>query len=499
MGSPSAVVADDKASLLELIDIHKRYGNTQALAGVNLTVGPGEIVGLVGHNGAGKSTLVRVICGQTIPDSGTMKLSGSPFPMSGDLKAARAHGIQIAFQELSLASTVRVFESVLIARPQFSEWNWRKHASAAISSSLDDIFPGHRISPTDVIENLSLAQKQMVEIALAAMEDIVPLSLLILDEPTSALGHEQAGNLHKYIHRLSDRGIATILISHRMAEILSETSRTVVLRDGHVAAEQNTNTLDSDSIVAIMSSEGRLALAEKTTREIAEDAPLVLAVSSLSTSKVSDIDLTVKRGEIVGIAGLDGQGQQALLHALYRGRRGTRSVDSTGAMSFVTGDRQNGGVFSLWSTAENIGIGIAAEYSTLGVSNGRKEFAAVGEWMKRLAVRGTRNAPILDLSGGNQQKVLVARALAKPSALVLLDDPFRGVDVETRRQLYARIREETASGRGFLWFTTENAELSECDRVLVMSHGRIVAELVGNEITEERVIGASFLVERVEL
>lgn len=475
--------------LLQISNVSKRYGNTQALAGVDLAVDTGEVVGLVGHNGAGKSTLMGAICGRTVPDTGGVSVRGASVANGAPLNETRALGIQIAFQELSLAPTVRVFENTLLARPSLGGFGWRARTKKAIGDSLDEIFPGHGISPTDIVETLPLAKRQMIEIAQTNIPDAAPLALLILDEPTSALGHEQAKNLFAHIQRLSSRGVTTILISHKMEEILTNTTKAVIMRDGRIVEERRTKDLDADSIVSTMSASSSAQLTSSTRRMVSADAPTLLSVKDLTTTRLHQIEMRISRGEIVGVSGLDGQGQQELLQAIYRLHRGARTELK---VSFVSGDRQRSGIFPLWSTGENIAIGIVNEFARAGIVDSRRERSTIDEWMTRLDVRGAKDSPIVSLSGGNQQKALAARALATSADLLLLDDPFRGVDVDTRRLLYSRMREETMKGRSFLWFTTENAELEECDRVLVMSHGRIVKELVGDAITEERVISASF-------
>jgi ribose transport system ATP-binding protein len=474
--------------------VSKSYGNTQALSGVDLTVHAGEVVGIVGHNGAGKSTLMRIIAGQDTPDAGAVKVCGVAIAKSGSLIRSRRAGVQIAFQELSLAPTVRVFENTAIARPSLRGWGWRKRARTAISAALDEVFPGHGILIDALVEDLSLAQRQMVEIAQTLVPDIASLSLLILDEPTSALGHEQADNLLRYVGILAERGIATLLISHKMPEILGYTNRTVVLRDGMIVGERPTAELDGDSIVAMMSADQSSEAEVRAMRRELSGEPEVLTVRDLNEGSLHGVNLSVRKGEIVGIAGLDGQGQQALLQSLYASRRGKRSVKVRGRMAYVTGDRQRAGIFPLWSTGQNIAIGVMRDYARAGIVNGKRERAVVHEWTQRLVLRGGPQTPVVDLSGGNQQKALVARALASSANIVLLDDPLRGVDVETRRLMYRRTRQEAAAGRSFLWFTTENAELAECDRVLVMSDGTVVSEFAGDQISEENVISASFSV-----
>ena len=222
----------------------------------------------------------------------------------------------------------------------------------------------------------------------------------------------------------------------------------------------------------------------------------MLVATDVHDRVLRGVELRVGAGEIVGLSGLDGQGQQELLRYLWRHRRSTRHVRVRGGVAFVTGDRQTAGVFPLWNVGQNIGVGVMRETARYGVVDRARERALIDDWMRRLAVRGTAASRIGDLSGGNQQKALIARALAAKARVVLLDDPFRGVDIETKQRVYRLMREEAAKGRSFLWFTTENAELVECDRVYVMASGRMAAELAADDISEEAVISASF--ERVE-
>jgi ribose transport system ATP-binding protein len=481
--------------VLGLQDISKTYGVTRALDSVSLAIGRGEIVGLVGHNGAGKSTLMRVIVGLTRPDTGAVTVGGRPAGPAYSMQESRAYGVRIAYQELSLAPELKAFENVAVASGGTGGWRWRRRSQALLRDHLDEVFPGHRIPVRQPIRALSLAQQQMLEITQATLTAGGPLTLLILDEPTSALSGEQAGNLFRYVKQLKSQGVSTVLISHKLEEILSHTDRVVVMRDGQIVAEEPTSSLDHDQIVTVMGGVARDTAGPRAAAAPAGDAGHageLLAVRNVRSDRLRDVSLTIRAGEIVGLSGLEGQGQQALLHYLWRNRHSRRSVRLTGGVSFVTGDRQTSGVFQLWNVGQNIGAGVLRDVSRFGVIQRARERQVVDDWMQRLAVRGTATTPIPELSGGNQQKALIARSLAARSRLVLLDDPFRGVDIETKQQVYGLMREETAKGRSFLWFTTENAELAECDRVFVMSAGRIAAELHGDEISEEAVIGASF-------
>lgn len=483
-------------ALVAMSSITKHYGSTQALAGVDLDIEQGEILGIVGHNGAGKSTLMRVILGITRPDAGSMRFDGEELlPFGYSLEQAHERGIRIVFQELALCPTLRVFENTYLARPALRGQRWRRHARQAISASLQDVFPGSRISSGALIGQLSLAHRQMVEIAQAVIGGSEEVRLLVLDEPTSALSRESAEQLFSFLRALRVEGVSTIFISHRMQEILDNTDRTVVMRDGRVVGSLVSERASHDEVLALMGAARENARGESARRQrVATEA--VLEVRGLSTRHLHDISVGVRRGEVVGIAGLDGQGQHELLLELWRHRHKTwqaRSVRFSGKMAFLTGDRQAAGIFPLWDLARNASVSAIGEISRFGVLNISREIDLVEQWIKRLTIRGLRSSGILELSGGTQQKVLVARALATRADLVLLDDPFRGVDVGTKQESYRLIDEEAARGRAFIWFSTENAELEECDRVYVLRGGRVTAELSGNEVREDKIIAASFV------
>ena len=477
--------------LLRLTGVTKRYGSTQALADANLTVSPAEILGLMGHNGAGKSTLVRVILGITRPDSGSVEIRRNAVTDGYSLRLAHRLGLRIVFQDLALCPSLRVFENVLLARPSLRGRGWQRRAQSLIGAKLDEVFPGSRISPRAQISHLSPAQRQMVEIAQAMLGDPGEVSLLVLDEPTSALSSESAGQLFAHLRRLRSAGVSTIFISHRMKEVLATTDRTVVMRDGRVVAERNSRETSEEEIVGLMGVIGAgVATAARQHRPAGSPA---LEVTGLSTRKLQDVRVTVREGEIVGLAGLDGQGQAELLQEIWRRRgRGGGPVRVMAPMAFVTGDRHTAGIFHLWDLQRNMSVGALRDVSSLGAIRPRKERELARQWITRLAVRGAASSGIGELSGGTQQKVLVARAITTRARIVLLDDPFRGVDIATKRETYRLFHDEALKGRSFVWFTTENSELEECDRVYVLHGGRIVAELTGGDIREDQIIAASF-------
>ena len=485
--------AAEEPFLLRLHGIAKRYGHTQALDGVDLAIRPAEIVGVVGHNGAGKSTFMRVIAGFTPPDAGDIAVQGWTGEGRYDLARARGLGVRIAFQELSLCSALRVFENAIVAHRALAGRGGRRRAMAAIRSQLDAIFPGHGISAHARIGSLSLAQRQMVEVAQASLASDRAPRLLILDEPTSALGKESADNLFRYLHSAVAGGLSCILITHRITEVLDHVDRVVVMRNGRVVAERPAAELSEEGVIALMGAT-TVPTARAERASVASAADTVAGVTDLTTNRLHGVTVRARRGEIVGLAGLDGQGQRELLLALWRprGRTGRRAVRVRGRRAFVTGDRQAAGLFPLWPVIHNLSIAALFRIGRYGLVDPRLERGVAGKWIERLAVKGALDTPVMDLSGGTQQKVLVARALAVGADVVLLDDPFRGVDVGTKRDIYRLLRDEAAEGRCFIWFTTENLELKECDRVYVFHTGRVVAELSGAEITEERVIAASF-------
>ncbi|MEU8263699.1 sugar ABC transporter ATP-binding protein [Micromonospora sp. NPDC048999] len=469
--------------------VTRTYGRTRALTGVDLDVRAGEVLGLVGHNGAGKSTLMRVLAGLEACDEGTVTVGGQEAPRDVTPGADPFRGVRMAYQETSLCPDLTVAENVwLSSRHCLPRLGWRRAASTAAARRLDEVFPGHGVAPRDRVEDLSLAQRQLVEIVRASLVD--RLELLILDEPTESLGPDAARSLYAYVRRLTAQGTAVLLISHRIREVLSVADRVAVMRDGAVVAERPAAGLSEGDVLALMGAEVVEPAAAPGPARAAGERPVVAELRGATGHGLHDVSITVGRGEVVGLAGLAGQGQQQVLERLWRPVR--RDTTVTGTRAYVPGDRQRSGVLPLWSVAENLIVTAMRGLARYGVRRAGAEDAAVHDWVDRLAIRGGADAAMTELSGGNQQKVIVARAFASTADLVLLDDPFRGVDVHTKTDLYALIRQEAAGGRSVVWYSSENAEMAHCDRVYVLRAGRVVAELTGAEISEERIIAVSF-------
>ena len=331
----------------------------------------------------------------------------------------------------------------------------------------------------------------MVEIARAFTVSCAQARLVILDEPTSSLDAHTAGQLLGFVRRSVASGISCALISHILGEVLETCDRIVVMRDGKVVAADETGNLDRTKLVAAMG-----GVASEARRAAAADgwAEAPIRVRMRAQRQTDGQDVVAREGEIIGLAGLAGYGQTDLLLAAFDAatrRRAQSAVD--GPVALVAGDRVSDRVFPQWSIAQNIGVrSLKALRAGLPVS-WRLERALAESWRQRIRIRtpDVDNA-ILSLSGGNQQKALFARALASDARVVLMDDPMRGVDYGTKLEVYDLIRAEAATGRTFLWYTTETEELKNCDRVYVFRNGAVVAELARDELTEERVIHSSF-------
>ena len=473
---------------IALSGVEKRFGGVQALAGVDLEIAPGTMVSVVGHNGAGKSTLMQILAGTLPADAGRIAVGGTDVGAGYDVPRAHALGIRCVFQELSLCANLRVFENARIMHKRLRGPGWRRRARQLISAALDEIFPGHGIGPDRTVGDLSLGQRQMVEVARAFTEVGEPVRLVILDEPTSSLDAKEAGQLMRYTAAARARGIACVFISHRLGEVLEHTDEIVVMRDGQAVGGGPADAFSETRLVEMMG----LVRAESSTNAAATTSTRT-AVTRVERPG-EPIPFIARAGEVIGLAGLAGHGQRDLLLAAFAGsqqRRGALRV--TGSTAYVSGDRQTEGVFPLWSVAANTTIGLLPSLARAGFINLGREAALAREWREQLTIRTPNiNMPITGLSGGNQQKVLVARAFAGNADTILFDDPMRGVDVGTKQELYRHVRREAGRGRCFLWYTTENDELANCDRVYVFYQGRITDEIARAELSEERVIRSSF-------
>jgi ribose transport system ATP-binding protein len=472
-------------SVVDMRGVRVAFGAVKALDGVDLTIAPGEAIGLVGHNGAGKSTIVNVINGGLAPHAGTVSYQERK---GHGIATARASGVRCVFQELSLCPNLTVAENARLMHDGLSGFGWRGRAAALARAKLDEIFPGHQVDVTATVGELGIAERQMVEIALNFLRVTEDPQLVILDEPTSSLDASLAGQLLSYVRRFVDSGGSVLLISHILGEILSTSSRIVVMKDGRIVASRPGGEFNVRSLVEAMGS-----VVKESTRGAAAAAIGAPAVIDLPLMPGSVARFQAREGEIVGLAGLGGHGQTAMLIELFSAHSGSWLPRGRRSMAFVAGDRALNGTFPLWSILRNFSISGLDALSRFATMNSTSEAELGEEWKTRMDIRTPdMQNPILSLSGGNQQKVLFARALSTPARIVLMDDPMRGVDIGTKQEVYAMLRRETAAGRTFVWYSTEMDEIRLCDRVYVFRDGTIAAELEGDAITEDNVLAASF-------
>lgn len=499
--------------------IVKFYGPNKVLSGVDLSILPGEVVGLIGANGAGKTTLLRILSGVIPPSDGAMNF-GTHRVNFGEYSPMEAwkHGVAMVYQGLSLCTNMAVWENWSFRYDRVA----RKRARLRINEAeraLADLFPGNGISPRASVAELSFAQRQMVEIARAASHPW--LRLLVLDEPTSALSGESSTKLQNYLKRARSRGISVIYVTHKLDEIIGLADRLVAMRNGEVRwtggasgvsrrqlveelggktiEEVETPGQPGDQQVMHVALPSAPSLGTSSTREDrTRGAPsTTVRVEGLYTNRLRGVDMVARESEIVGLAGLEGAGQRDALQAVfYRGRGIARGhVDVAASVAYVAGDREGEGTFELWDIYFNILIGAVRLKRVLrwGLIRWREADALVRQWFNGLdIVANSSTVNIRALSGGNQQKVLLARAFASEARVLLLDDPTRGVDVATKGAVYAALKAQRDSGRTIIVYSTEDAEFQYCDRVYVFAGGRIAGELVGADISGHEIVRLSY-------
>jgi len=488
----TAPAASGRPSVVSLSGITKSFGPTLANAGIDLSVSAGDVIGLVGGNGAGKSTLMRILCGAMWPTLGSISFAGEALDFAGyDTNEAQRRGIRMVHQELSLCANLSVAENFFLETPgeAASRPGWRALYRTRARAALDAVFPGNGIDADAEVGHLSIAERQMVEIARAAATPGV--KLIVLDEPTSSLDLDRSKQLRAFVRERAKAGLAFIFISHKLQEIIDIATEVVVLRNGRTAWQGKVADASIARLVQLMGGDANPVHQHSVAAASSKDV-LVRLSGPLTAELGHDIDIV--RGEIVGLAGLEGSGQKELLHAIFgTGRRQDAAVSRRAEASFIAGDRQKEGVFPLWSVLSNISIGALARRPALGLVSERANRDTASGAAGKLRLDDKRfQSNITELSGGNQQKALVARALVTDAPIILLDDPTRGVDIATKQDFYRLCNEIARGGRTLVWHTTEDAELLACDRVLVFAGGRIVRELAGEAITESAIVGASF-------
>jgi ribose transport system ATP-binding protein len=492
LAAASSVDPDAATTVLEATRVTKRFGETRVLLGVDLRLRAGTVHGVIGANGAGKTTLMRILMGETGADAGTFRLRDAPAE-AGRWSGVQGAGGRIAMvhQEIPVFENLSVYEHFALehAAGGGRRRGWRSRARTRAADEIARLSPTSAIRPSSRVADLSLGQRQMLDIALAVSTP--GLEFLVLDEPTSALDREQAEQLKRAIDLLRQQGVAILLVTHRLEELLSLCDEITVLRDGRVAISGVASGFDAESLVVAMGGAARVAEAEQRPAAGVSE-PAGDTVVTVTPPDAGGLAIEVRRGEIVGLAGLSGSGQSELVTTIARGRR-SRAITVRGRAALVSGDRRGSGIFPLWSVLRNVTVGSLGSQTHVGVVAPGWERTLYSHWRERLGIRAqSSDDPVTTLSGGNQQKVLIARALAANPQVLVLDDPTRGVDASTKREVYDLLRASATDGMAVLWYSTEDDEMLQCDRAYVMRDGAVEHELRGGEITREAIITASF-------
>jgi simple sugar transport system ATP-binding protein/ribose transport system ATP-binding protein len=503
VGSP-ATADESGLHYLELLDVAKNFGGVRALDRVSVSVRRGTVHALVGENGAGKSTLGRIIAGALVPDGGTMLLDGTPVSF-GSPREALEHRVAAIAQEPSIVPQLTVAENVYLGvEPRRAGGVIRtgtlKRRYAALAESAGFDLPGSMSAG-----RLRTAEQQKVEILRALSRDA---QLIVMDEPSAALDAHETKQLHEIVRRLVGSGKTILLISHFLNEVLALADTVTVLRDGKLVKTAEAVEETEASLIEAML--GRPLVATFPSKQpVPPDSPPLLSVRGLNAPGVVDATFDVRAGEILGLAGLVGAGRTELARAMF----GAEPVDS-GEVAFADGhsvgrsprrslraglgmipeSRKDEGLVFARSSIENATLSRLGDFSTLGVVRRRAERNAAKVVLDRCDVRAASySAPVNTLSGGNQQKVLLARMLLCSPRVVLADEPTRGVDVGAKRAIYDFLAALAADGLGIMLISSELEEiLGLSHRVLVMRRGRIVAELEGDAMTEPAILAAAF-------
>lgn len=494
-------------SLLQLHGITKRFPGVLALDDVHFTLTAGEVHALVGENGAGKSTLIKIISGVYQPDAGRIAYLGAPttFPTP---RAAAERGIAVIYQEIALFSDLSVLENLYVGaylrRPLLGprgprgwrvDWARMRARAQEVVASL-----GVELELRAPVHRLSAAQQQLVEIARALLRDA---RVIIMDEPTGPLALQDVERLFGLIRQLRSHGVGIIYISHRLEEIFDVADRVTVLRDGRRITTAPVAQTSRDMLIHHMVGRTLDTLFPKTPVDVG--APVLEVEGVSKTGVLADVSLVLRRGEIVGLAGLVGSGRTTLAHAIFGidpPRRGRIRLDGVDAhisrpaqarelgIAYIPEERQRQGLVLPFPVGENLSLVILRRLSRLGFIDRAREATVAREFVRRLDIRTPGiGVPAATLSGGNQQKVVVGKWLATQPRVLIMDEPTRGVDVGAKAEIHRLMSELAGRGLGILLISSELTELlGMSDRILVMHRGRITGELGRDEATQEKIM-----------
>ena len=487
--------------ILEMKDIDKRFSGVHALKSVNFELKEGEVHALMGENGAGKSTLMKVLCGIHKRDGGSVNLFGQEVNFN-TIKDSQDAGISMIHQELNMMNHLTVAQNIFIGREPMINGIYidDKKMEQDAKVLFDRI--GVKIDPSAILGTLTVGKQQMVEIAKAVSRDC---RILILDEPTAALTQVEVEELFKIMNDLKAKGIGMIYISHRMDEINRISDRITVMRDGEYVGTLITKDTTKDEIVKMMV--GRVIYGDKKEQSnVPEDAEVVLEVRNLNRGKeIRDVSFKLRRGEILGFSGLMGAGRTEVARAIY----GADPIDSgeifingkqvriktpqdavNRGICYLSEDRKRYGLMLDKSVAENSVLASLEDYIRFGwINDGKIEVDAERENAKLKTKTPSMKQLLKNLSGGNQQKVIIARWLLKNSDIFIFDEPTRGIDIGAKSEMYTLMEELASLGKSVIMISSELAEIQRLsDRVVVMCEGRITGEIDIKDATQEKIM-----------
>jgi ribose transport system ATP-binding protein len=494
-GTAGTTATDRTAAILEMRDISKTFPGVRALSGVSLSVRPGEIHALMGENGAGKSTLMKILSGAYIADpGGEIRIDGHPVAIGGPL-AAKALGIAVIYQELSLAPNLTVAENIYLGRePKTAGLIDRAAMATGAAPVLARLGAG--FGATDLVGDLSIAERQMVEIARAIHAHA---RILVMDEPTTALSSRETDRLFDLVRQLRAEGLAIIYISHRMNEVYELADRVSVLRDGAYVGTLTQADLSAEALVKMMVGRDISGFYKKDAAHHHQPGPVVLDVAHYADGRrVKDVSFSLHAGEVLGLAGLVGSGRTEVARLIFgadtktsgaltiKGRpveiRSPAEAIAAGVV-YLTEDRKNQGVFLDMSVHDNINLAVFGRDARLGgVLRLRKAMGRAMAAIQSLAIRVPGpSVEVGALSGGNQQKVLLSRLLETDPSILILDEPTRGVDIGAKSEIYRIIDDLAKRGAAILVISSELPEVvGIADRVVVMREGHVAGELDGS-------------------
>jgi rhamnose transport system ATP-binding protein len=492
-----------QSPVLEANDVSKHYGGVPALSAVSIRLYPGEIHALMGENGAGKSTLIKILSGSVRPDGGTVTLGGATIP-PGDVRAAEAAGIATIHQESTAFPNLSAEDNVFAGhepRRCFGLLLDRKRMHAETGALMARLGL-EKVDTRRPAGEMPLASRQLIAMARALSRDS---KVLILDEPTASLSARETDALFANIRRLHDEGVALLYVSHRMDEIFALADRITILRDGKFVDTVPTAEITREDLIRKMVGRDLAAATDTSDSATPPGAPVLEVIGLTRPGAFEDISLTVRAGEVVGLAGLVGAGRTEVARAIFGADRYAAGTVSVGGQALVGGsierairagvalvpeDRQDQGLVLPLSVGTNLTLVTLSSLAKGGVRSTANERATAAKLIEQMQVRAASpDLPAQSLSGGNQQKLVIGKWLAAKPRVLVLDEPTRGVDVGAKAEIYRLIRALARDGLATLVISSELPELlTLCDRIIVLRAGRIAGELSREDATEEKIL-----------